>query len=405
MTQRWLITLAVLVVFGALVAWIAPHVYWEEISVPMPLRGEARTNPFYAAERLVEELGARSERRSTMDDAPPEDAVLVLTYWHWSLIESRQRALERWVEDGGRLVIDGTLVGGEKALAAWSGIAREYAEPEPVTEEGAAQDESTEAQPQTDAAEETEEDADDCWTLEVSHGGSTLNPIGGEYWICNFGEYSWLTTQREPTWALHDGEDFQAVRTRIGRGSVTFLNASPFRNRDLLKHDHALLFADVAQLRRGDLVVFASEEEHPSLLALIWMYGAPVAALALVFIGFSLWRGGVRFGPMEATPALARRSLAEQIRGTGQFIMRAGGGAALHAAMVRAVHEAAARRIPAYTRLHAGERIDAISKLAGVDAERLAATINYSGPRRPHDLKRDIALLDETRERLNQRSS
>lgn len=406
MTRRWLIAVAVLVVIGALVAWAKPRIYWEEASVPMPLRGEARTNPFYAAQRLVEELGGRGERRRTMDQKPPADAVLVLTYWHWSLIESRRRTLEAWVEDGGRLVIDGTLVGGEEALAAWTGIAREYPEPEPEAEE-APRDESAGAE--STAEEETnvegaiDEDAEDCRTLEVSHGGSALNPVGGEYWTCNFAGYSWLTSEREPTWALHDGDAFQAVRVRIGRGSVTFLNAGPFGNRDLLEHDHARLFADVVQLRRGDLVLFASEEEHASLLALIWMYGAPVVVLALVFVGCALWRGGLRFGPLEAAPTLARRSLAEQIRGTGQFIVRAGKGRALHAAMVRAVHEAAARRIPGYARLHASERIDAVSKLAGVDHERLAATINYSGARRPHDLKRDIALLDETHERLNQR--
>lgn len=411
MTRRWLIAAAVLIVIGALIAWIAPRVYWEETSVPMPLRGEARTNPFYTAQRLVEELGGRSERRRAMDQKPPVDAVLVLADWHWSLIESRRRALEAWVEDGGRLVIDATLVGGDDELAAWTGIAREYPAPAPEPEEGAPQNEPAEAQPPAEeetAEEETgeedaDDDAEDCWTLEVSHGGSALNPVGGEYWTCNFGGYSWLTSEREPAWALHDGDDFQAVRVRVGRGSVTFLNAMPFGNRDLLRHDHARLFADIVQLRRGDLVLFASEEEHASLLALIWIHGAPVVVLTLLFIGLALWRGGMRFGPMEAAPALARRSLAEQIRGTGQFILRAGEGRALHAAMVRAVHEAAARRIPGYARLPASERIDAIGKLADVDQERLAANINYSGARRPHDLKRDIALLDETRERLKQR--
>lgn len=399
--RRWVLTLAVLVAIGALIAWAAPRVEWEEVSVPTPLRGEARTNPFYTAERLVQALGAHSERRHTLSELPPSDAVLVLTFWHWSLIESRRRDLEAWVEDGGRLVMDGTIVGGAGEFAAWSGIAREYPEPEVDVE---TQDESAEAPTQTDEQGDAQEDEEeDCWSLEVTHGGSRLAQVGEEYWICNFLGYSWLTSDREPVWALHDGEDYQAVRVRIGRGSVTFLNAAPFGNRDLLRADHARLFADVAQLRRGDTVVFASEEEHPSLLALIWMYGWPVVMLAGLFVALALWRGAMRFGPLEAEPQAARRSLAEQIRGTAQFIVRAGEGRALHAAMVRAVHEAAVRRIPNYHGLSADGRIAALVNASGADAERLSSAINYTGARRPHDLKRDIALLDETRERLNER--
>jgi len=398
MMRRWLVVAAVVALLVAVGAWIAQHVYWEEVSIPTPLKGEARTNPFYSAQRLVEALGGRSERRDTLGTLPPRDAVIVLTYWHWSLLDSRRKQLENWIEAGGRVVFDSTIVGGEQELADWIGVAREHAPPEdevPPSEEGAKAEHEADVEA-GDAAEEGE----NCHTLEVSHGGSPLNPVGGLYTVCNMAEASWLTSATEPLWALHDGEDFQAVRVAAGRGFVTLLNAQPFGNRDLLAPDHARLFADAVQLRPGDLVVFVSAEEHASLLELIWRYGAPVVLLTLALIGAALWRGGVRFGPMEAPPELSRRSLAEQIRGAAQFVARAGGGRALHQAMARAVHEAAQRRVPGYVNLPQAERIGAIGRLTGADAERLSAALKDDDARRMHELKRDIALLDAVRTQL-----
>jgi len=68
----------------------------------------------------------------------------------------------------------------------------------------------------------------------------------------------------------------------------------------------------------------------------IWLFGKPLVVLTLLLIGLLLWRDSVRLGPLAAAPTRARRSLAEQIRGTGQFALRYGGGEALHAASARA---------------------------------------------------------------------
>lgn len=389
MKRSRFIVAGVLSAVVVLIGWISQRIYWEDVSVSAPLRGEARVNPFYSAQRLVEELGGRSERRRSLETPPPTDAVIVLTHWHWSVIDARREQLERWVEAGGRLVMNGALLGGEEQFAAWIGVSREGRRPdEPTTDD--------EGEHGGLAAAE----ADLCRELKVSHGGSPLKPLGDVYTICEAGTGSWLASAAEPLWALHDGREFQAVRVAAGRGSVTLLNANPFGNRDLLKLDHARLLADVAQLRGGDFVVFISQEERATLLELIWRYGAPVVVLAFAAVGAGLWRASLRFGPMEDAPELSRRSLAEQIRGTGQFVMRAGRGRALHAAMVRALDEAARQRIPGYARLRGAERIDAVGRLTGVDVEQLAAIVNYSGPRRAHDLRQDVGLLQTARERL-----
>ena len=91
MNPRAWIAGAVIVALGLFIAWIANNTYWDEITVPTFPRGEAASNPFYAAERLTQELGASSEWRRTLGELPQADAVMLLTHWNWDLIENRRQ--------------------------------------------------------------------------------------------------------------------------------------------------------------------------------------------------------------------------------------------------------------------------------------------------------------------------
>jgi hypothetical protein len=217
--------------------------------------------------------------------------------------------------------------------------------------------------------------------------------------MCDFGSESFLTSTRKAAWALRDASGLQAMRVHVGRGSVTAINATPFRYRSLFDGDHGWLFVAATELRKGDDVHFLSEDDHPSLLALLWLYGGPVVALAMALIALVLWRRGIRFGPVAAPLSAARRSLAEQIRGTGQFALRHGSGESLHAASVRALDEAARRRIPGYAGLPAKERAASLAGLTGFDRNALAAAVHDPRSRRSHELRSTIALLEAARRR------
>src|SRR5690606_17997655 len=125
-----------------------------------------------------------------------------------------------------------------------------------------------------------------------------------------------------------------------------------------------------------DHVVFLTEADVPSLPVLVWRHGAPFVVVLLSWIALALWRGAMRFGPLLAPAERARRSLAEQILGTGRFVVRAGGGAALVAAARRALDEAAQRRIVGYERLAEPARARAVATLTGVDVRALAGALD-----------------------------
>ena len=382
---RGRVMLAIVVAgFALLIAWVAQHVVWDEIKIPMPWRGEALRNPYYAAQKLVEELGATSERRQIIGDLAT-DAVVVLSDWGWDVSPARRREFEQWVEAGGRLVVDTTLITGSDVFETWSGVTRVRVPEDPDKENEPLQFPSR-------------DDEEACPEIrEVSRQDPPIDPVS--YAVCGVSEEDWLSATRASSWQLGNDIGAQVVRVSRARGSVTVINAIPFRYRAIFRGDHGALLVDALQLRRGDHVVFMSEDHYDSLLTLTWRFGAPAVILFLTFVALALWRGGRRFGPLAAETVTARRSLAEQIRGTGRFTLRWGGGAALHAAAVRSLAEAAARRIAGYERLARDAQTAAISKLAAVETSELARAMTYSAER-PLELQRALALLEMARRHL-----
>jgi len=378
---------ACLVAVG-LVAWLGSQMSFKEIKVPVPLQGEAARNPFYAAIRLSEELGAEAtwERVFTQ---PPDEAVIFLSSWNWTLSKTRRERLEHWVEAGGRLIVDGSMIGGFEEFERWSGVGE--ANEEIADEEDGGVEEEEVVDGDGDFLAQFREQM--CTRLVEDVSGRAFS-------VCGIDHSRSLTSARKLLWALRDDRKIHALRTSVGRGSVTVINAVPFRFRGFLEGDHPTLFVRMVQLRRGDSIVFLSEGDHDSLLRLLWRFGAPALLLLAGFVALSLWRAGARFGPPIPATMTARRSLAEQIRGTGQFAMRFGNGRALHAATLRALRDAAVQRFPNYDQMASEARVAAIANACGTSADELGPAMNYSGARNSHELYDAIAVLESARRRL-----
>lgn len=376
----------VIVLFVLLVgAWIVASTTWGEVEIPTRLRGDAATNPFYAAQKLVETLGATSERRESLGDTP-RDAVVVLSTWSWDIDDERREEFERWVEAGGRLVVDAALISGGDAFEEWSGIVREREEDDP--------DEDFLQAPKI---------VEPCVSLDEV-GAETDEASSGVYSACNLDYSSWFETSERLLWGLRYEDLLRAARVAVGQGTVTVINGVPFVYRELFEGDHGELLAAAAELRSGDHFVFMSEADVASLPQLVWRYGAPVVAVLALWIALALWRGAMRFGPLVAPSESARRSLAEQVLGTGRFALRVGGGAALVTAARRALHEAAARRIVGYERLAVAAQAESVAALAHVDARELAAALDPNESARPVELRAKLALLEAARRELVSRS-
>ena len=385
MKRNYLTTVLVLLALGAIGLWIAKNTHWEEVDERTPPKGEAATNPFYSAQHLAGMLGAHTRLRHEIVALPPTQAVMVIGFWNWGLIPERSHRIEQWVHDGGRLVVNGGVIQDE-TFDNWTGVKQV----QPKAEKGKFSHIAT-CPPLTRRL-----------TVDPAPSGVSPASLSAEHFdICqNFLDQD-LGTTRKFSWRLRDRDGHtKALRIPIGRGSVTLINASTFGNLDLLCGDSGRLFTAAAQLRSGDDVEFLTDGSGGSLLALLWSYGWPVIVLAGLLIVLWLWRSGVRFGPLVAVPDPARRSLAEQIRGTGQFIVRFGGGKALYAATARALNEAAARRVPRYERLNGEERVAALASLTGLGSLELSAALDDPAARRPKEIRKTIAFLEAARRRI-----
>jgi hypothetical protein len=364
------------VLFAGLLVWIARNTYWTTVEVPLPPKAEAATNPFYIREKFAQVLGARTQWAQDFS-LPPTTGVVYVSTLDWDLLPERRKRLEHWVESGGRLVVDGSLINSGEDFEAWTGIAVEELDHEPPK------------RGPVKAAKDCRKFDDDS-----THDS---------YLACDItsGESLESGRGRKREWSLSDEDsNLIAARVRIGRGTVTVITGVPFNGRSLLAGENGRLFVAATQLRRGDVIHFFSETDQPSLLALAWRLGWPVIALTILALVLGIWRGSVRFGPMVAPTDTARRSLAEQIRGTGQFTMRIGSTTALHAATARAMNEVAARYINAYEALPGAERMQALEKATGFEASSLAAALQHSGPGRTEHLRADLELLEAARRRI-----
>jgi hypothetical protein len=372
--RNYLAGLLIVLVMGTVGLWLFNNTHWEVVEGRTPPKGDAVTNANYSAQHLAESLGAHTQVRHDTLTLPSPRGVVVLEFWNWGLIPERRARLEQWVQDGGRLVVGFDLISNSE-FNDWSGVRPLQAR--------------------------VEKDDVAHYPICAPRTRRLTADAGEHFDICTPMQFNGLGTTRKYSWRLRDkGGHTQVLRIPLEHGSVTLVNTMPFGNLQMLCGDNALLFTAIIQLRKGDEIEFLSDGSGGSLLSLMWTYGSPVIVLGALLVVLWLWRSGVRFGPLAAAPDPARRSLAEQIRGTGQFTLRFGGGKALYGATIRALNEAAARRFPHYERLGGEQRVATLASFTGLDPGELAEALHSPAARRPREIRKTIAFLETVRRQI-----
>jgi hypothetical protein len=362
--------LAVLVLLAA-GAWVVHHTEWFEDKVPTPASGEALRDRHYAARQVLRRLGVELVTPPNFDRLPPPSATLVITTWQWNLFPEREQALRRWVEAGGQLVVHRRL------KPDWAPV------DEARTPPGAA------APEQADACREWREP-------------ETVAPAFAErraFRVCGASRGRALRTAAPVLWSLDTADGPQALRVAVGRGSVTVSHSLATAEQRFLDDDNALLFVASTQAGPGRPVWIIDQEQRSPLLSVIWNAAAPAVLLFAAALALLLWRAGVRFGPRARTAPSARRSVADQIRGTAAFVFQRDA-AALHRVQLRALEDAGRRRLRDHHRLDRRARAEAIARATALDADALARAMDPTLTRARRDLVATLALLETAIRRL-----
>lgn len=381
MSRRSEVVLRVLggLALAAGIVWLVMNTEWVDIERPRPLPEALRNDGTLLAREYLQSLGLKAKRVDDLIALPPADGTLVLTAGYWDLIDGSSQRLQRWVRDGGHLVIDAQALRTADDDDHWLPLNRTVPAPENRTP-----------------------DRGTCRVLRPRENLLPAEPTG--YVGCLPGRARLLAVERLPTWAL-DSEEHGAevLRVALGQGRVTafadnfdfddqsspaFNPAVPelnrqirsFANRGLVLGDNAALLAALVDAKPGTEVWFVTRIERAALPLWLWQKAWPALLLAGVALLLLLWRGGSRFGPLQQEPPPERRSLAAQIRGSADFLFRHQP-AALQAMARRALDETAARRIGGWRGLKRGERPAALARATGLPEMRLAEALSDSTSR------------------------
>ena len=397
-TREHVLNALALVALAGAIAWFVTHTEWVDEEVQMPPRGEAAHDRQYALKQIVGKLGAKVVAPQNLQQLPPPGATLLLRSWYWNMFPGREQALRQWVETGGHLVVD-DLVFSDDKLLPWIPI-RHVSAPVPAASSAkpqrAASSPSRPIFPPRGMRQFAERS---CSDLIEPDAVTPAFDAGRKYRVCGAEGHA-LRTDAPVLWSLQAAQGHSFLRVGVGRGQVTVFTAAGILDNDaIFQRDHALAVVAALGVKPGGEVWFVTTEDRPPLLTLMWNHGAPALLVFALALALALWRGGVRFGPRAPSAALARRSVAEQIRGTANFILQRDG-AALHRAQLRALDDAARRCIREHDRLDRRTRADAIARTTALDANALSRAMDTSIKRSRRDLPAALALLESARRRL-----
>jgi hypothetical protein len=394
MNRAWLPRALALLVAGLLAAWLVKNSHWVEVEEALPPRGAALADPYYAFRKVVAATGTALEIHAALEPLPPVDTTLVIDNAAWDLFPERDARLKAWVESGGHLVVIGPMVPAERLR--WIPMSFSRLPQVVVPAVAASRPGATASAPDADDDEDEEADNADapasapppavrrapiparlaaaadrhCEDFDEPDDVEPAYEPGRTYLAC-------ITTapmralHTAPTWELGNDRDPVALRMPVGRGEVTGLAFwLPVTNQDLILGDNALILAAAFELRSKRPLWLVESEEREPLPAWLWHHARAPLLLALAAVALALWRLMVRFGPREAALAQARRSMGEQVHGTGEFIASREP-IALHAATRDALEEAARARISHYAALDDAGRIDALAAATRLDKAAL----------------------------------
>ena len=429
MRTFWIIRIAVALAIAAIAGWVVHETRWVEVLVDEDERGLAATDPQYSLRRIVEASGATLEMRTALEPLPPPDATLLLDSSFWNIFPGRAERLKTWVENGGHLVVQGLHENADKDLR-WLPISFFVPKPRPASAPGDVvgttlprakdDDEDEDDRRATNVKpDEREQPFDhpfkgqrrprsshDCRNFkETSATTEPAYEIGRVYRGCMTVEQMRPVNHATPTWTLVDRSNgILAMRVPYGRGSVTGVSfLAVLDNRGLLQADNGLIAGAILQARPGRAIWIVEDESREALPRWLWHQARTPTLLILAAVLLSLWRLLPRFGPREAALPQARRSMGEQVSGTGQFIANADP-RALHDATRKAFEAVGRTRIDHWADRDDAERVAALAQAlapaATLDTAALLAALVPPPFATPAQIVAAIAVIEQARRAL-----
>lgn len=352
--RETLVMMLVAAIGVAATTWfLATHESVTE-SVWTGFRGEARRNPWLAAERFLNRVAVPAQELRTLPDLRtlPPDGTLIVPDAHQSISRRLREALVDWVRQGGHLIVEAEPAQQDDPLLEAFGVQRSAAERD------------THIPPSDDAGERKFDQVRLpnalAPTLVDLHAAVSLEADGAWY----------RAESQSGTWL---------VTLRFGDGVVTAIaDLDYLSNGAIGSLDHAQFLWDLVRLREPATpddsgvqpVLFFN---HPGKLSLIdWLATNAWASLTGGAAALLLWLWHVipRFGPVMPDPERTRRSLLDHLRASGRFLWSNGHAKRLLESSRRACLRRIDRSLPHFSSASPDERVPLLTQVLGLEQEQ-----------------------------------
>jgi hypothetical protein len=331
--NRWIVGFGVLALFAVGAIWFFSAYERVPAREWVGPTGEARRNPYLAAERLAVRMGMPARELRLLPDlgALKPQSVLFLPNRRQALDPRRIREIAAWVQGGGHLIAEAEFIGVSDPLFDLLGVQRQSA-PAP-------------AKP---------------LPLELADGRKLAVSI--------YGAMTLQVDAKPPA---------RFVSFRHGKGTVSALASFHFaRNGVIGSGDNADFFWHLLSLTPAAEVAVYLRPERLSLWGFLIEHAAPVLFATAALIALWLWRIAPRFGPVQPDPPPARRRLLDHLRASGRYYWSRG----MRGRLVSTARDGALRRInraqPDFAGAPAAERLARVCALAAIPREEALRFLN-----------------------------
>ncbi|HTO09546.1 MAG TPA: DUF4350 domain-containing protein [Myxococcota bacterium] len=376
-------------------------------------RGEAASNPYYAAQVLLTRMGMPAESFAhvgALASLPPVSSTVVIPTQRHAVDAATSQRLLDWVDQGGHLV-----------LVMWQLWDDKKRTPDPILDSlgvhqflnGDDEDDGAGDPPQAEPAPAPDEPEAEAPEDEPDPGAPS--PDWSEF---DFPDRETpLRVRFDPSYRIELTDEAAAslvmeigdeengshwATLRHGKGLVTALTDDYFMTQPRIGDlDHAELVYRMSRLdgHRGK-VWFVYGDQRPSVAQLLWRHGWMVASAGLIVLALWVWSVSRRFGPLAAEAPAERRELMEHVRAAGRLEWRNGAGGALLAAAREALLARLRQRHPGLESLDPAEQARVLEKLSGLPRARVAEALAFAEETDSGRFAGKIAILEKLRRSL-----
>lgn len=343
-----LLLILVVVVIGA---FLNKYLIKEDFTYYTPAKGEARFNPYYAAQLLLQKYGISASTMAEVEDRSFLDSkqsfILFISDTKIYQQPVLLNAITAWVKNGGVLILPVNFFSGRSL--------KEYIPGLDVTTERV-----------------KDQDFDDRiikyknqYDIEISH--QTI-----------------LKSELESLWSLKDEHGQHIVALPYEKGQIILFNdLSPFNNAHIAEHDHAAVFLDILKNTGVSHIIHILYPDTPGLFSILGSYPLQLI-LFFAIILFFIWKIWGYFGPVNNNLTSDHQHFIKHLEFSGQYLWRNVDIGQLYRILYGQLEKKIQSAIPGWSEKTDQEKISLLSDLVSLDEKDLQAVLLYKPDKDKH---------------------